>query len=115
MTTNKADLASDGTEPFENTPAIRILNAWVELETALREALPVCSVAPPTQPAELLSALRINHRIEAAEEGRILALRELRNRAAYSVDEAGEEEAERFEREVAELKAILGPQPPAEC
>jgi hypothetical protein len=96
-------------------PALRIMNAWVVLETALRNALPVCSVAPPTQPSELLSALRINHRIGIDEERRILALRELRNLAAYSGTDPSQEDAHRFEEEVEALKAHLGPTSPESC
>jgi hypothetical protein len=90
-----------------DTPADRILNAWVALETALRKALPVCSVAPPTQPSELLSALRIHHRIGTGEEERILALRQTRNRVAHSPEEPSEAEAARFEEEVTRLRAAL--------
>jgi hypothetical protein len=90
-----------------DTPATRIMKAWVELETALRDALPVCSVAPPTQPTELLSALRINHRIGPEEEERILRLREARNRVAHSPEEPPEEEAARYEAQVAALKSGL--------
>lgn len=98
------------------SPADRILEAWVELEGALRNALPVCSVAPPTQPGELLAALRINHRIGQEEEDRILALREIRNRVAYDPGEPPEEEAARFEGQVAELKAHLaGDSQPGVC
>ena len=104
----KEDLMSD-------TPATRILNAWVELETALRKALPVCAVAPPTQPAELLSALRINHRISPGEEARILLLRETRNRVAHDPDEPPEEEAVGYEAEVEALKRHLGGGPPESC
>lgn len=88
--------------------AHRIMNAWVELETSLRRALPVCSISPPNQPAELLSALRISHRIGEEEERRILALRELRNRAAYEAEGPSGEAADEFEAEVARLKAHLG-------
>lgn len=102
-------------DPNPEDPAMRILNAWVVLETALRNALPVCSVAPPTQPSELLSALRINHRIGIDEEERILALRELRNLAAYSGNEPSQEDARRFEEEVEALKAHLGPGFPESC
>jgi len=87
--------------------AERILNAWIELEDTLRNALPLCSVAPPTQPVELLSALRINHRIDQAEEEEILSLREARNRVAYQPDEPSEEEARRYEKAVAGLRARL--------
>ena len=100
---------------MSHTPATRIMNAWVELETALREALPVCSVAPPTQPTELLSALRINHRIGPEEEERILALRESRNRIAHTPEEPPEEEAARYEAEVAALRSHLGGSPPGIC
>lgn len=92
---------------MSHTPATRILNAWVELETALRRALPVCSVAPPTQPTELLSALRINHRIGPEEEARITGLRETRNRVAHAPEEPPEDEAVRYETEVAILKGYL--------
>jgi hypothetical protein len=87
--------------------AQRILEAWVELERALRSALPVCSVAPPTQPVELLSALRINHRIGEAEEEEIMDLRETRNRVAYDPAEPEEELAREYETRVARVKAIL--------
>jgi hypothetical protein len=78
----------------------RILEAWAELEKALRAALPVCSVQPPTQPSELLSALRINHQIGPEDEATVLALRETRNRVAHSPEEPSQEEALRFERDV---------------
>ena len=89
-------------------PATRIMNAWVDLETALRQALPVCSVAPPTQPTELLSALRIGHRIGAEEEERILALRRIRNRTAHAPENPPEEEAAEYEAEVQALVNRLG-------
>ena len=84
-------------------PADRIMEGWVELEGALRNALPVCSVAPPTQPSELLAALRINHSIGEAEEAQILELREIRNRVAYRASEPTEEEAARYESRVQKL------------
>lgn len=90
-----------------DTPAARIMKGWVELEDALREALPVCSVSPPTQPTELLSALRINHRIGPGEEERILALRHTRNRIAHALEEPPEDEAAGYEAEVASLKELL--------
>ena len=90
-----------------DSAAERIMEAWVELEGALRNALPVCSVAPPNQPGELLAALRINHRIGQEEEERILELREIRNRVAYLPGEPSREEADRYEARVAELKAHL--------
>lgn len=93
--------------------ADRILESWMELERALRKALPVCSVAPPTQPSELLSALRINHGIGEEEEARILALREIRNRVAHEPDEPGDEEAARFEEEVRALVSGLAGGPGA--
>lgn len=101
--------------PAVRTPATRILEAWVELEGALRAALPVCSVAPPTQPTELLSALRINHRIGEEEEARILALREARNRVAHAPEEPPEGEAARFEAEVVALMQALEGSPPGLC
>ena len=88
-------------------PADRILDAWVRLETGLRNALPVCSVQPPTQPLELLSALRINGQIGLAEEERVLSLRETRNRVAHAPDEPPAEEAEAYEAEVADLLTEL--------
>ena len=100
---------------MSDTTADRIVNAWVELESALRKALPVCSVAPPTQPAELLSALRINHRIGLEEEERITTLREIRNRVAYTPENPPEEEATRYEAEVAHLVEILASGPPGVC
>jgi hypothetical protein len=98
-----------------NTPATRIMNAWVELEAALRQALPVCSVAPPTQPTELLSALRIGHRIGAEEEERILALRRIRNRASHAQEDPPEEEAAEYEAEVRVLLERLGSRHPDVC
>jgi hypothetical protein len=95
--------------------AERILMAWVELERALREALPVCSVAPPTQPVELLSALRINHRLGEEEEARILALREIRNRVSVEPEEPPEREARAYEEEVGSLKAFLTEDSPGTC
>lgn len=97
------------------TPATRIMKAWVELEAALRGALPVCSVAPPTQPTELLSALRINHRIGPEEEERILALREIRNRVAHQPGEPPEDEAIRYEEESAALRRTLETPPSGPC
>lgn len=93
--------------PQANANATRIMEAWIELERALRTALPVCSVQPPTQPSELLSALRINHRIDQDQEERILALREIRNRAAYAPEGPSPEEADAFEREVRDLRSFL--------
>jgi len=87
--------------------AHRILNAWIEIETALRQALPACSVRPPQQPTELLSALRINGRIGPDEEAKILALREIRNHVAHAPDEPTETETNRFLSEVQELKLFL--------
>ena len=91
------------------SPANRILEAWIRIETALRDALPVCSIQPPTQPTELLSALRINHVIGPEEEARILALRERRNRVAHSPEEPTAQEADHFNEEVDALIAILQP------
>jgi hypothetical protein len=87
----------------DDTTATRILRAWTRLEGGLRAALPVCSVQPPTQPAELLSALRINHQIGPEEESRILALREMRNRVAHDPGDPPEEVALSFEAEVEDL------------
>lgn len=91
----------------DDTAARRVLAAWTELENALRRALPVCSVAPPTQPSELLSALRINRGIGPEEEERISALRETRNRVAHAGEDPGEEEASAFEAEVEALVTHL--------
>jgi len=88
-----------------DSTATLILQAWSRLEGALRAALPFCSVQPPTQPSELLSALRINHRIGPEEEARILALRETRNRVAHSPDEPSDAEAHRF---LEEVEALIG-------
>ena len=92
---------------MSDDPAYRILKAWSELESAMRAALPVCSVAPPNQPGELLAALRINHQIGSEEEARIQALREIRTRVAHDPDEPPEEEAARYEAEVDLLKEGL--------
>ena len=98
---------------FANPTAI--LQAWIGLERALRDALPACSVQPPTQPSELLSALRINHRIGAEEEARALALRETRNRVAHAPEDPVREEADGFEAEVAALIAHLSDGPGSDC
>jgi hypothetical protein len=103
---------------MSKSPATRILDAWVELEGALRAALPICSVAPPTQPSELLAALRINHRIGPQEEARIQTLRETRNRIAHDPGEPEVGEALAFEEEVLSLMAALNQGPsenPPEC
>lgn len=101
---------------MSENPADRILAAWVELEDALRKALPVCSVAPPNQPGELLAALRINHRIGQEEEDQILELRDIRNRVAYEPGEPPEDEAVRYEARVDALKGHLsGESPPQVC
>jgi hypothetical protein len=103
----------------KNSPSLRILQAWVELETALREALPACSVAPPTQPSELLSALRINHSIGPEEERCIHGLREIRNRVAHDPEEPREREAEWFGGEVQalleKLQRPFAALPPGSC
>ena len=98
-----------------DSPASRIPEARVELEKALRAALPVCSVQPPTQPAELLSALRINHQIGPEEESRIMALREIRNRVAHDPEDPPEEEVQGFEKEVREIMEFLRPPPAESC
>ncbi len=95
--------------------AQRIMEAWSELEGALRSALPFCSVAPPTQPSELLSALRINHRIGPEEEARIQALREIRNRVAHNPSDPAEGEAAAFEAEVGALMGLLAAGSPPGC
>jgi hypothetical protein len=100
---------------MSDSPATRILEAWAELEAALRQALPVCSVAPPTQPSELLSALRINHRIGPEEEARILGLREIRNRVSVDPQEPPGAEADAFEAEVSLLISKLAGRDPAAC
>ena len=95
--------------------AHRIMEAWAELESALRGALPFCSVAPPTQPTELLSALRINHRIGEEEETRILSLREIRTRVAHDPEEPEASVADEYEAEVRRLRAFLDGGPPEAC
>ena len=90
-----------------DTPADRILAAWAELESALREALPVCAVAPPTQPFEVLSALRIIGVLGPEEEGRVMDLRRARNRVAHQVEEPSPKEAATYLEEVAALRAAL--------
>jgi hypothetical protein len=101
--------------PHDWSTATRILEAWIQLENALRAALPVCSVQPPTQPSELLYALRINHQIGHPEEARILALREIRNRVAHAPKEPPRDEAVRFEEEVEALTAHLAGGPSEAC
>jgi hypothetical protein len=92
---------------MSSSRAEKILEAWIDLETTLRAALPVCSVQPPKQPQELLSALRINGRIGPLEEARILALREIRNHIAHLPEEPSEKETDRFLGEVQDLKRAL--------
>lgn len=87
--------------------ATRILEGWIQLEDALRDTLPSCSVQPPTQPSELLSALRIEHTVGPEEEARVVALREIRNRVAHAPEEPSEQEAEEFEEEVEALIRFL--------
>ena len=100
---------------MNQSTATRILEAWIQLENALRESLPVCSVQPPTQPSELLSALRINHQIGHDEEARVLALRKIRNRVAHAPSEPSQNEADHFEEEVEALKAHLAGGPSEAC
>jgi hypothetical protein len=100
---------------MNESTATRILEAWKELEGALRSALPVCSVQPPTQPSELLAALRINRVIGAQEEERIQTLREVRTRVAHAPDEPSPEEADHFEAEVRDLMGHLVKGPSNAC
>lgn len=100
---------------MNESTANRILEAWIRLENALRASLPVCSVQPPTQPSELLSALRINHQIGPAEEARILALREIRNQVAHAPEEPSDEDARGFEIEVEGLLTGLSSGPAGPC
>jgi uncharacterized protein YutE (UPF0331/DUF86 family) len=86
------------------TAAQRILQAWIDLEAALRRALPLCAVAPPTQPAELLAALRVAGRIGPEEEEEVMALREHRNRVAHQPGEPSADEVLRYEIRVAAVK-----------
>jgi hypothetical protein len=90
-----------------DSPGARILKSWVDLEAALRGALPVCSVAPPTQPSELLAALRINHSLGPDEEALVRSLREIRTRVAHSGQEPPEAEAAEFEEAVEGIKLRL--------
>ncbi len=101
--------------PHDWSTATRILEAWIQLENALRATLPLCSVRPPTQPSELLYALRINQKIGHGEEARILALREIRNRVAHAPKEPSRDEADRFEEEVEALTAHLAGGPSEAC
>jgi uncharacterized protein YutE (UPF0331/DUF86 family) len=94
---------------MSDSNAARILEAWVQLEEGLRKALPVCAVQPPTQPLELLSALRINGQVGAEEEETVLALREIRNRVAHDPNEPDDDEADAFQEAVTELLASLQP------
>jgi hypothetical protein len=91
------------------------MKSWVVLETSLREALPVCSVAPPTQPSELLAALRINGKIGPEEEARIRALRQKRNRVAHTLEEPPPSDADAFEAAVEEIQAKLRDEPAGAC
>jgi len=98
-----------------DSPGARILKSWIELEAALRGALPVCSMAPPTQPSELLAALRINHSIGPDEEALVRSLREIRNRVAHSGQEPPGSEAATFEEAVEGLKIRLRQGAPETC
>ena len=89
------------------SPALRILSSWSELERALRDALPACSLVPPTQPAELLAALRVIDAIGAEDEAEVTALREIRNRVAHLPEEPSVEEAEAYEARVEDVRRRL--------
>lgn len=95
------------TREMDDSPEGRILAAWNELEAALRATLPVCVVAPPTQPFELLSALRINRVIGPEEEERIMALRQARNRVAHQTADLSPAEVASYRAEVEDLVAHL--------
>jgi uncharacterized protein YutE (UPF0331/DUF86 family) len=100
---------------MEDSPAERILAAWSELESALRGALPVCAVAPPTQPSDLLAALRITGVLGPEEEERIMILRKTRNRVAHGAEEPSLTRAQAYVREVAALTEVLGRSPGEPC
>ena len=87
--------------------AERIAEAWIDLETAMRSALPACSVAPPTQPSELLAALRINRRIGPEEEDQIRTLRNERNRIAHAEEEPTVGQVQAFVEAASRLKEYL--------
>jgi hypothetical protein len=97
----------EGDVSMDDSAAVSIITAWTELEASLRSALPACALVPPTQPAELLSALRINGVLGPEEEERIVALRRLRNRVAYGMEEPSPEAATAYLAEVDSLKAAL--------
>ena len=92
---------------MDDSAEARIITAWAELEASLRSALPVCALVPPTQPAELLSALRINGVLGPGEEERIMALRQWRNRVAHGMEGASLEASTDYLAEVDSLKAVL--------
>jgi uncharacterized protein YutE (UPF0331/DUF86 family) len=92
---------------MDDSAAARIITAWAELEGSLRSALPACSLVPPTQPAELLAALRINGVLGPEEEERIVALRRLRNRVAHGMEEPSPDAAADYLAEVDSLLAVL--------
>ncbi len=89
--------------------AERIVRAWGELEDALRGALPVCSVAPPTQPSELVAALRVSGILGPEDEAHIAELRKVRLRAAFGGEEFPEVEAARYEEAVRSLVERVRP------
>jgi len=80
--------------------AERIVRAWTELEEALRGALPACSIAPPTQPSELVAALRVSGVLGPEDEARVAELREIRLRAAFGGEDLPDEDAARCEEAV---------------
>ena len=108
-------MSTEPATPAASDPAARIFQAWIHLEEALRGALPVCSVQPPTQPAELLAALRIQGRLGPEEEASILDLRAIRNRIAHQEQDPPPQEADDFEAAVRTLLDHLQTTEPGGC
>jgi len=98
---------NEGDARMDDSAAASIITAWAELEASLRSALPACSLVPPTQPAELLAALRVNGVLGPREEERIMALRRRRNRVAHGMEEPSAEGAADYLAEVDSLLAAL--------
>ncbi len=96
------------------TPAQAILEAWRDLETALRNLLPACSLAPPNQPGELLAALRVLGILGPEEEVEVQELRRERNQVAHSPQEPSLQHVHRYRQRVEALldRFLTVPRPP---
>lgn len=92
--------------------AQEILEAWRELEEALRTRLPSCAPAPPSQPGELVTALRLLGGLGPQEEVEIEELRRERNRVAHTPQAPSRDQVRRYRQRIAVLMERLGAFPP---